>query len=110
MGEDCRGEPRGQIHTFRMSLFAAHLGGHSDDYLNPSSPECVARVRAVTEEFQQFYSSEDVPEEASPVHLMSYPVQVDRDGNVSAEWAVFPDTEACVLGAKSGVLPGNLTT
>jgi len=109
-GEEEDGEPRGQIHTFRMSLFAAHLGGHHDAYLNPSSPSCVEKVRQVTSEFQQLYGSDQVPEETCPVHLMEYPIQVDSEGNVSAVWDVFPDTEASVLGAKSGCLPGNLTT
>lgn len=111
-GEGSGGQPRGEIHTFRMALFAAHLGGHDEVYANPSSIECMEKVREVSKEFQQLYIAEEVPEEASQVHLLPYPVQVDGEGNVAVEpgWEVFPDTEASVIGQKSGILPGNLTT
>merc|ERR1719461_525243 len=45
------GSPRGNIHTFRMALWSAPLGGHSDIFANPNSAECLEHVRAVTRDF-----------------------------------------------------------
>ena len=30
------GDPRGGVHTYRMALWSAHLGGHDEAYLNPA--------------------------------------------------------------------------
>ena len=51
--------------------------------------------------------------EPSKVHLLPYPVMVERQGRVSAlarPHHTFPDTTASVLGTKSGFLPAKLTT
>ena len=40
------GDPRGGVHTYRMALWAAHLGGgHTGAYVNPGSDLCLERVR-----------------------------------------------------------------
>ena len=39
----CRVEWFTQVHTFRMALFAAHLGGHHDAFLQPSRLSLVDR-------------------------------------------------------------------
>jgi len=106
------GQARGQVHTFRMSLFAAHLGGHDEVYKEPASRECVERVREVVEEHQAVYRREEPPEEHTSTHLLPYPVQVGVEGQVEVlpGWETFPDTQAPVLGERSGMLPGNLTT
>jgi len=103
---------RGEVHTFRMALFAAHLGGYHQAFLQPSSEECVTRVREVSEGFQQVYLEDQPPEEPINVHLLPYPIQVESDGSVNAlpGWEVFPDSQASVLGQRSGMLPGTLTT
>ena len=95
-------------HTDQCS---AHLGGYDPSFMDPSSQECVEKVREVTRNFQEVYLAEDM-EEQNKVHMLPYPVLVHQDGSVEAEpgWEVFPDTEGLVCGKKSGVLPGNLTT
>ena len=37
LAENSEGRPRGAVHTFRMALWSAHLGGFHEDLLNPSS-------------------------------------------------------------------------
>jgi len=111
LSEECGGEPRGDIHTFRMALWAAHLGGYDPDFLNPSSIECVEKVREISKSFQEVYSAANM-EEQNKVHLMPYPILVHNDGTVESEqdWEMFPDTEGLVCGKRSGVFPGYLTT
>ena len=73
--------------------------------------ECLEDVRGVTGQFWDLYTAEEPA--SSDVHLLPYPYTISETGDVSAlegEWSNFPDTAAPVLGAKSGVLPGKLTT
>ena len=105
------GLPQGDIHTFRMALWSAHLGGYSPEFENPNSAECLNYVRNVTQEFWQHYT-DDQPIH-SDVHLLPYPLYISETGDVSAmeaPWDCFPDTIAPVVGAKSGMLPAKLTT
>ena len=105
------GPPRGDIHTFRMALWSAHLGGHSNLFENPNTSECLAYVKTVTSEFWRVYTA-DKPSH-SDVHLLPYPLQVSHTGDLApleAPWDCFPDTIAPVVGAKSGMLPAKLTT
>jgi len=92
-----------------MALWSAHLGGHDEAYLNPASDECAAKVSEVTDDFWEKYTA-DEPEH-SDVHLLPYPIRVEQDGTVGPlDDPNFPDTEAQVIGTKSGYLPGKLTT
>jgi phospholipase D1/2 len=103
--------PRGGVHTYRMALWAAHLGGADRSYLNPASDECLSKVRKVTKEFWRVYTA-DAPQH-SDVHMLPYPIDVDQEGRVlplPRPFDCFPDTEAKVLGQKSGFLPVKLTT
>jgi len=104
-------DPRGGVHTYRMALWSAHLGGYSEAYLNPNSEECASAVKEKTQAFWEHYTA-DEPEH-SDVHLLPYPITVDNCGevtNLDEPWNNFPDTTADVLGQKSGYLPGKLTT
>jgi len=103
--------PRGDVHSFRMALWAAHLGGYDEAYLQPESEDCLTKVRDTTQNFWSLYTAEEA--EHSDVHMLPYPINVDEDGNVTAlesPWDCFPDTSASILGAKSGVLPDKITT
>ena len=103
--------PRGDIHSFRMALWAAHLGGYDEAHLQPESDDCLAKVKDTTQEFWNVYTA-DEPQH-SDVHMLPYPINVDEEGNVTAldaPWDCFPDTSASVLGAKSGMLPDKITT
>ena len=105
------GPPRGAIHTFRMALWSAHLGGFSSEFENPNSAECLEYVRSTTQEFWDVYTADEPIH--SDVHLLPYPLYVSETGDLcpkEAPWDCFPDTIAPVVGAKSGMLPGKLTT
>ena len=103
--------PRGDVHSFRMALFAAHLGGTDEAYLQPEQEECWAKVKETAQDFWSLYTSEEPLH--SDVHMLPYPINVDEDGNITtleSPWDCFPDTSAPVCGSKSGVFPEKLTT
>ena len=122
------GPPRGDVHTFRMALWSAHLGGYNPAFEDPSTEECLSYVRGVTGEFWSVYTAEEP--QGSEVHLLPYPLHVSETGDINPlddPWDRFPgelqynahvcsycwyflDTKASVKGAKSGVLPNKLTT
>ena len=90
--------PRGDVHTYRMALWAAHLGGAEEIYENPGSEECLERVREVTRENWEKYTQEEP--EHSDVHMLPYPLRIDDDGrveNLEEPWDCFPDTIASCL-------------
>ncbi|KAL6650066.1 hypothetical protein ACP70R_014290 [Stipagrostis hirtigluma subsp. patula] len=110
------GPARGQVHGFRVALWQEHLGAsaaaaaeRSGDLLRPSSLACVRRMNQVAEQHWGLYADDAFPGEL-PGHLMAYPVGVRDDGELQEEAAVFPDTKAKVVGAKSTVLLPILTT
>jgi len=105
------GVPRGQIHGFRMSLWAEHLGAACAAYERPHTLGCVRLVNAQARAAWEAYCAEQVT--AMPHHLMSYPVEVARDGTVGHVYdhVTFPDFPgAQVEGRKSSKLPTILTT
>jgi len=105
------GQPRGAVHTFRTAVWSAHLGGYDPVYEDPSSDECLAKVREVAADFWTSYT--DPEPSHSDVHLLPYPVIVAETGDISPleePWDCFPDTTAKVMGAKSSLLPAKLTT
>ena len=108
---ESKGSPRGNVHTFRQALWAAHLGGYNKAFQSPESDECMKIVREIAEGFSEVYNAEEP--QHSDIHLLPYPINVDGMGNVTSldpPLDCFPDTEASVLGAKSGYLPSKLTT
>jgi len=103
--------PRGAIHTFRLALWSAHLGGYDPVYEEPGYPECLNRMREVTSAFWEIYTRDEPTH--SDVHMLPYPLQVSETGDLSpleSPWDTFPDTLAPIVGAKSGLLPVKLTT
>ena len=68
------GNPRGYIHTYRMALWAAHFGGADEAFRNPSSDECLDKVREISATNWEMYTA-DEPQH-SDVHMLPYPIQV----------------------------------
>ena len=102
---------RGHVHTFRLALWSAHLGGYHPSLLEPGSDMCLGEVRRICEANWSEYVSDEVI--GSNVHMLPYPVSVSSDGWVTSlppPLHQFPDTEASVLGTKSSFLPAKLTT
>ena len=104
---------KGDIHTFRLALWSAHLGGYDPSITVPNSAECVTKVKEITSNFQNTYLS-DTMEEKTSVHMMNYPIAVTDDGDVEdlQGWEKFPDQGGAVGGkmAPMGMIPGNVTT
>ena len=104
-------ETTGGVHTFRLALWSAHLGGFTAAIRQPGTALCLEEVRRVAADNWAGYVS--ATPQASKVHLLPYPVQVGGQGQVAAlpsPLHTFPDTTASVLGTKSGFLPAKLTT
>ena len=106
-----KGSPKGAIHTFRLALWSAHLGGYKPAWDSPNTNECLNQVQAVTSSNWSSYTA-PAPQH-SHVHLLPYPLSISKAGQVSAlppPYHTFPDTTAPVTGSKSGYLPSKLTT
>ncbi|KAL6893728.1 hypothetical protein ACP4OV_007826 [Aristida adscensionis] len=103
------GPPRGQVHGYRMSLWAEHLGAVEECFRLPETEECVRRVNEMAEENWQTYVSPETAETRG--HLLRYPVGVGKDGRVAAlpRHECFPDVGGKVLGTPTS-LPNALTT
>lgn len=102
---------KGQVHGFRLALWYEHLGMLHDSFLIPESKECVKKVNQMADKYWDLFSKDTLDQDL-PGHLLSYPIAISNDGNVSElpNFENFPDTMARILGAKSDYLPPILTT
>ncbi|GBG86059.1 hypothetical protein CBR_g40960 [Chara braunii] len=100
----------GQVHGFRMSLWAEHMGTVEEVFRHPSKPECLKRVKEIARANWQQYTAGQVTNMQS--HIVPYPITVTEDGEVThlEGFQNFPDTDANVLGDESFFLPNILTT
>jgi len=105
-GDFCKGD----IHTFRLSLWAEHCGQHMRQHLNPSSIECMKAMINVGQTNLHRYVH--AIGEDSHSHLMSYPYQIENDGKVfpRSDFKEFPDTGGSVCGESKNLFPVLLTT
>mmetsp|Transcript_3912 Transcript_3912/g.8266 ORF Transcript_3912/g.8266 Transcript_3912/m.8266 type:complete len:861 (-) Transcript_3912:135-2717(-) len=98
--------PKGDIHAFRLHIWASVTGQMDEAFRNPSSPECVKAMNKIANENWQKYIGEETVDMES--HLLPFVLEFEggeikprrglRDGN-------FTDTKASVLGKKSMLLP-----
>ncbi|KAK4269670.1 hypothetical protein QN277_022798 [Acacia crassicarpa] len=91
--------PRGQIHGYRMSLWAEHTATIENCFLQPESLECVRRVRAMGDMNWKQFAAPEVTEMKG--HLLKYPVEVDRKGKVRSlpGHENFPDVGGKITGS-----------
>ncbi|KAG5251494.1 hypothetical protein OIU77_024997 [Salix suchowensis] len=91
--------PLGQIHGYRMSLWAEHTGVIEDIFREPESLECVRRIRTMGEMNWKQFAAEEVSEMRG--HLLKYPVEVDRKGKVRPipGSETFPDVGGNITGS-----------
>ncbi|KAL5552171.1 hypothetical protein UlMin_002347 [Ulmus minor] len=92
----------GQVHGYRMSLWAEHIGMIEERFKQPKSVECVRRVRYLSEQnWRQFVADEATEMKG---HLMKYPVEVDRTGKVKKlpGFETFPDLGGNIMGTYLG--------
>ncbi|XP_071692921.1 phospholipase D gamma 1-like isoform X2 [Rutidosis leptorrhynchoides] len=93
-----RSSPHGQIFGYRMSLWAEHIGGLESTFERPESLECVRRVRSLSESNWNQYAAVEVSD--MKAHLLKYPVEVDRTGQVKSLPGCpnFPDMGGNIVG------------
>ncbi|XAR54104.1 Phospholipase D [Bertholletia excelsa] len=91
--------PHGQIHGYRMALWAEHLGTVEDCFVRPESLECVRRIQSMGEANWKQYAADEVTEMRG--HLLKYPVEVDRTGKVNPlpGYENFPDVGGHICGS-----------
>ena len=102
--------PRGQVHGFRMALWAEHTRCVSDEFLDPSSLECVKKINDLAETNLQKYCQDEVC--VLDGHLVKYPINVEINGDITTRsgLASFPDSDVPVFGNKNHALPLRLCT
>jgi len=109
-GETNNGQPRGQIHAFRMGLWLSHMRRDLPCFLHPESAECARTVNEIATENWELFAGDEVVEMEPHGHLLKYPLAISDTGSVvGLPSAVIPDTEALVVGAASLMLPNILT-
>ncbi|MQM09315.1 hypothetical protein Taro_042186, partial [Colocasia esculenta] len=83
--------PHGQVHGYRMSLWAEHLGIVRNCFEEPHTLECVSSVNEIAEKNWKIYMSGEM----KPLqgHLLKYPVKVEANGKVGPlpDCEEFPD-------------------
>ncbi|CAK7347980.1 unnamed protein product [Dovyalis caffra] len=91
--------PLGQIHGYRMSLWAEHTGVTEDWFTRPESLECVRKIRTMGEMNWKQFAAEEITEMRG--HLLKYPVEVDRKGKVRPipGSETFPDVGGNITGS-----------
>jgi phospholipase D1/2 len=93
-----------KIKKFRKSLFEEHIGNQSDwedislDF---------KKINQISDENWEIFSGEEFKEMKS--HLMSYPIFMEKDGNIDQKVEFFPDTKASIKGKESLFTPDILT-
>jgi len=97
---------KGDIHAFRLHIWASITGQMNEAFRNPRSPECVNAMNKIADQNWQKYIAKNTVDMES--HLLPFPLEYARgeirprrglrDGN-------FPDTKASVLGKKAALLP-----
>jgi phospholipase D1/2 len=95
-----------------MALWYEHLGMLHNSFTQPESVECIQKVNQIATDYWDLYSSTETLEHDLPGHLLTYPINITENGEVTElpGTGFFPDTKAKVLGTKSDLLPPILTT
>ncbi|KAL0762104.1 hypothetical protein Bca101_078254 [Brassica carinata] len=89
--------PRGQVFSFRISLWLEHLRIVTNTFQFPESEKCIRMVNAKADELWGLYSAQVYPRDHDlPGHLLSYPISIGSNGEVTSLAGVelFPDTNA----------------
>ncbi|OWM71972.1 phospholipase D gamma 1-like [Punica granatum] len=91
--------PKGQIHGYRMSLWAEHLGTVEECFKQPESLECMRRVRSLSELNWKQYAADEVADMKG--HLLKYPLLIDGMGKVKPipGCTTFPDVGGKIEGS-----------
>lgn len=98
--------PKGDVHAFRMALWAEHTRRIDPRFEHPETKECVHFVNAIADKNWQIYTAPDVVDMSTEGHLMKYPVVVDHKGQTEVLTEIVPDSAgAKFAGVESLGLP-----
>ena len=101
--------PNGEVHNFRLALWAEHFGGSNSAFKYPATAECINKVQEFGDKNWKDYVDGSVEPEG---FAMSYPYSIDSDGTVGIleGFEQFPDFPAGsnIMGNKCLEFQGNL--
>eukprot|EP00121_Abeoforma_whisleri_P012815 Awhi_evm1s11833 len=98
--------PKGNVHGFRTSLWAEHIGEPEGLFNAPETLDCMQRVNEIVQENWEKYIGDEVVE--MDHHMMPFPIVVADDGSLTPLCEVVPDFEGLTCGDAGG-LPNILT-
>ena len=107
------GNPYGDIHNFRMSLWTEHFREWEPVFRFPSDIECIRRIKEMALHNWMVYK--DGPSgSCTPGQLLCYPLNIQLDGTVETieGCTSFPDfpESAEIMGKIHPMIPKKLTT
>jgi len=109
--------PYGDVHMFRLCLWAEHLRTWEEGFRFPGTLDCTHRVKEMCKHNWESYNFEKygLPQEVPPPgQLLLYPIQVHPNGEISNldGFKSFPDyaPTAKVFGGKQAMIPEKVTT
>jgi len=104
--------PYGDVHMFRMSLWAAHFQTTIQEFVHPGSNECVHKVKEMAWHNWQQYIGPDGS--TTPGKILFYPLDVQQDGSIKTwpDYPEFPDFPpgSKIMGQVSSMIPQKVTT
>lgn len=105
--------PKGEVARFRKRLWAEHALGHGasafpEVFNDPGSLECMQEMQRIARRNWDDYVASKVTDLKS--HLLPYPYNVDKEGNITGCLPEFPDTRGSITGTMSGVIPNILVS
>ena len=103
--------PKGDIHAFRLHIWASITGQMDGIFRNPNSLQCVNTVNEIANKNWQAYMAAETTNMDS--HLLPFPLEFERGELRPRQGLVngcFPDTNASVLGKKSTIFPELMLT
>jgi len=110
--------PYGDVHVFRMKLWAAHLQHWEEIFRVPGTLDCARKVKEYCDHNWRLYNYDyyGLPQsELPPGQLLTYPVTITQDGQVQNLdgfkcFPDYPDTARILPKAKNGMIPEKITT
>merc|ERR1711862_579692 len=98
--------PRGDVHAYRMHIWASITGQFNEAFRSPQSPECAEAMNRIADDNWKTYMGDEVADMDS--HLLPFPLEFDgrkmrpRAGLVEGN---LPDTKGRALGRKAMIFP-----
>lgn len=105
--------PFGDVAAFRTSVWCEHLGEFMPEFMQPSSADCIMKMRELAEHNWQHFASDDegAGGDMPHGHLALYPYEFDtHTGEISTRQEQFPDFNLAIIKGKSNPGIPNLLT